>query len=67
MWAVFCRVKYKNRAEIYFIAVQLGYKAFICMQAEKYYDVVCSNVMFLGESKNGHIIIIKLSIMQIKL
>ena len=51
----------------YIIAVQLGYQAFIRMQAEKYYDVVYSNVMFLGESKNGHIIIIKLSIMQIKL
>ena len=51
----------------YIITVQLGYQAFIRMQEEKYCDVVYSNVMFLGESKNGHIIIIKLSKMQIKL
>ena len=36
MWAVFCRVKYKNREEIYFITVQLGYQAFIRMYEEKY-------------------------------
>lgn len=66
MWTVFCRVKYKSGAEIYYCSA-IRVSGFIRMQAEKYYDVVCSNVMFLGESKNGHIIIIKLSIMQIKL